>query len=90
MVREKFLELGIKLGSQSLIVADDQRGTVYLLDNIGHGEGFATSGNPQQSLGKVILPKPPEKSVYGLGLVSGRLKIGEDSEFALLTHPLTL
>ena len=47
VVREKFLELPVKLRRQGFVVGDDQRRLVQRLDDVGHGEGLAGTGDTQ-------------------------------------------
>src|SRR5579884_796305 len=39
VLREELAELGAELGGQRLVVGDDQRGPLYLLDDLGNGIG---------------------------------------------------
>ena len=50
VVREKALELGVKLRGERLVVRNDQRGLVHVLDDVGHGEGLARAGHAEQRL----------------------------------------
>ena len=47
---EKFLKLGIELGRQGFIMSNDQRRLVQRLDDVGHGEHLAGTGNAPASL----------------------------------------
>ena len=64
-------------------MANNQGGFLYPLDNVSHGEGLATAGNPKQSLLLVALLQPLNQLVYCLWLVSGKMKIGNDFEQCL-------
>ena len=46
ILRKEFFELAVKLGGQSLIMRDDQRGLLDPLNDVGHGEGFSGTGYP--------------------------------------------
>ena len=50
VVGEKLLELCTQLSRQSLIVCQNQRGPLGLLNHFGHGKGLAGTGNAQQNL----------------------------------------
>ena len=50
IVGKKLLELGAQLGGQGLVVGQHQSGPLDLLDDLGHGEGLAGAGDPQQGL----------------------------------------
>ncbi len=59
IVREERLELVIKLRRQRLVVRQDQRGTIDLLDDLGHREGLARAGDAQQHLVLVAIEDRP-------------------------------
>jgi hypothetical protein len=42
--------LGIVLGGEGLVVGEDERGAVGLLDDLGHGEGLAGADDAEQDL----------------------------------------
>ena len=44
------LEFAVELGGQRLVVRDDQGRHLQLLDDIGHGEGFAAARHAQKRL----------------------------------------
>ncbi len=50
VVREKRLELVIELGRQRLVVRQDERRTVQVLDDLGHRKRLARAGDAQQHL----------------------------------------
>ncbi len=50
VLREEVLELVVELRGEGLVVRQDERRTVDLLDDLGHGEGLAGAGNAQQHL----------------------------------------
>ena len=50
ILREELLKLAVELGSQGLVVGDDQRRFLDLLNDIRHGEGLPGSGHSQENL----------------------------------------
>ena len=50
VVGEELLELVVELGGQGLVVGEDEGRAVELLDDLGHGEGFAGAGDAEQDL----------------------------------------
>ena len=50
VVREKFLKLGAELGRQGLVVGQHQGGPLHRLDDLGHGEGLARTGDAKKGL----------------------------------------
>ena len=50
VVQKKFLELPVKLGCQSLVVADHQGRFLNLFYNIGHRKGLPRTGDAHQGL----------------------------------------
>jgi hypothetical protein len=54
VLREEAPELAVELRGQSLVVRDDQRGARRGLDHVGHREGLARAGHPEQGL--VLVP----------------------------------
>ena len=76
IVREEFTHLAVELGRQGLVGGQDQGRPLYGLDDIGHGEGLAGAGHPQQGLmGKTIL-QAFQQFTDGDGLIPGRLHPG--------------
>ena len=71
VLREKFLELGIKLGRQGFIVGNDQRRLVQRLDDVCHGKGLAGAGNAQQRFKLIPFLKALNQVGDGLRLVAG-------------------
>ena len=74
VVGEELLELGVELGGQRLVVADDQGGALHPLDDVGHGEGLAAAGDAQQGLVLIALLQPLHQLIHRLGLVAGHPK----------------
>ena len=71
VVREKFLELAVELGRQGLIVGDDQRRFIQLLDDVCHREGFPGTGDAQKGLALVALFETFDQFGDRLRLVAG-------------------
>ncbi len=57
---------------------EDQRGPVALLDDLGHGEGFAGAGDAEQHLMLFACSEALDQLVDGAGLVSARLIGGDE------------
>ena len=79
----------MKLCSQCLVVADDQCRLLYLLDDIGHGKGFAAAGHALQRLHPVAGLDALYQGVNGLRLVAGGLKRRYQMK-TILTHSALL
>ncbi len=73
-------ELLEELGRQGLVRGDDQRGFPDALDHLGHGEGLARTGHPQENLVGQAFFDPPGKLLDSLRLVPFRLKGRYDFE----------
>src|SRR5262249_28269167 len=58
VVREELLELAVELGSERLVVRDDQRRAVVLLDHVGDREGLPGAGRAEQELMLVTALEP--------------------------------
>ena len=52
-------------------MGQNQSGLVDLLDDVGHGKGFARTGNTHQGLFLVAIKQALGQSFNGLGLVTG-------------------
>ena len=72
IVREKFLELTVELCRQGLVMSDDQRRFIQLLDDVCHRKGFSRAGNAQKGLALVAFFETFDKVGDRLGLVAGR------------------
>ena len=46
ILRKEFFELAVKLGSQGLVMGDDQGRLLNLFNYVGHGEGLPRTGHP--------------------------------------------
>ena len=75
IVREKTLELPVKLGSQRLVVTQDECRLVDVLDDIGNGKGLARTGHPQQCLCRYSLDNTFSQLGDSFRLVARRLII---------------
>ena len=71
VIREKLLELAVKLGRQRLVVGNDQCRLLHPLDDIGHGEGLAGTGDAQKGLALVAFLETFDKIGDCLRLVAG-------------------
>ena len=66
----------IELRGQRLVVRQDQRRPVRLLDHLGHGEGLARAGHAQQHLVLLAGAEPFHQLLNGAGLIAARLVAG--------------
>ena len=80
ILREELLELPVQLRRQRLVGCHDDGGPAGLLDHIGHGEGLARPGYPQQRLVAEAVLQALHQLGNGRGLVAGRLVIGMELE----------
>ena len=71
VVREEFLELPVELRRQGLIMGDDQRRFIQLLDDIRHRESFTRTGDAKEGLTLVTFLKAFNQVSDSLGLVAG-------------------
>ena len=60
----------VELGGEGLVVREDEGGAVELLDDLGHGEGFAGAGDAEQDLVLVAGVEAGDELADGAGLVS--------------------
>ena len=74
VVGEEPLEFAVQLGGQRLVGRQDDRGTLRLLDNLGHGEGLARPRGPQQHLVALSGADARHQFGDGRGLVARRFK----------------
>ena len=51
---EEFFEFAVELCRQSLVMGDDQRRLIQLLDDVRHRKGFAGVGDAQKGLALVV------------------------------------
>jgi len=81
VIGEELLELGGKLGGQGFVMADDQRGALHALDDVGHGEGLAGAGHAQERLVFIAFFQPLHELIDGLRLVASHTEIGDNLEW---------
>ena len=80
VVREEFAHFAVKLGSESFVRREDERGALRAGDDVRHGEGFAGTGHAEQGLlGEAVL-QPFEELGNGSRLVAGGLIIADELE----------
>ena len=84
ILREELLHLAVKLRRERLIVGDDERRLLQLLNHICHREGLTGTRHADQGLKLIALPKAFDQLPYGLRLVSRRLKLAVQFKFHLL------
>ncbi len=82
VVREEALELGVELGGEGLVVAEDEDGAVLRGDDVGHGEGLAAAGDAEEALVLVAGAQGFEELADGLLLVAGRREVRLELEDA--------
>ena len=75
VVGKELSELTVKLGGQGLVMGHDQRGLLYLLDDLGDGIGFAGAGCPQQGLVHQVGLDSFDQLIDRRRLVAGRVVI---------------
>ena len=85
VVREELAELGVELGSQRLVVREDEGGSVLALDDLGDRERLARAGGAEQRLVTQAVGQTVGQALDGVGLVSGRLEVGHQLEVG---HPV--
>ena len=73
-MREEFLEFGIQLAGQRLVVGEDQGRTVHPGDDIGHGEGLAGAGGAFQNLFFLARLQAADQFVDRFRLIPGRME----------------
>ncbi len=74
-MREEAFEFVVELGGQSLVMSHDDCRTVYLLDHLRHGVGFAGAGDAKENLVLVTIEYTPRQRRDCGRLVSLRLVI---------------
>ena len=77
MSGKELLELVIELRRQRLVVRQDQRRPIRLLDDLGHGEGLARAGDPEQRLVLLAGGKAGDQFLNGAALVAARTVIAD-------------
>ena len=71
IVWKKFLKLTVELCRQSLVVCDDQRRFIQLLDYICHRESITRTGDAKKGLTLVTFLEAFDQVSDGLGLIAG-------------------
>ncbi len=56
VLRKERLHLAVELGGERLVGGEDEGRALHRLDHLGHGEGLARTGHPEQHL--IALPPP--------------------------------
>ena len=78
VVREELLEFAVELGGQCLVVGEDERRALDALDDVRHRECLAGTGDAEQRLVALALFQSVDERVDRIGLVTGRLEVGDD------------
>src|SRR6185437_891738 len=81
---EEGLELVVELRGEGLVVREDERGPLHLLDDGGHGEGFAGAGDAEQDLVLFAGGEAVDELADGARLVALRAIGGGEGEVHLL------
>ncbi len=80
VVGKELLELAVELGGQGLVVGEHQGGALHRGHHVGHGEGLAAAGDPEQDLVGVAALDACGQLGDGLGLVAAGLVVGFEFE----------
>ena len=80
VVRKELLELAVQLGGEGLVVAQDQRGPLTPLDDIGDGERLAGPRHPEQGLVRKARIQSFDELSDGFGLIAGGLEFTVEIE----------
>ncbi len=75
---EERLHLAVELGGQGLVGGEDQGRALHRLDHLGGGEGLARAGDPKQHLVALAVFQAFDQGGDRLGLIAGRLVLGDD------------
>ena len=81
VLREERLEFVIELRGERLVVREDDRGAIELLDHLGHREGLARAGDAEQHLVAVAVGQAADELRDGLRLVAAGLVVAGKFEF---------
>jgi len=81
VLRKKSFELVIQLRGKSFVVRQNQRGTIGLFNQLGHGERLARAGNAKKHLLLLAGIEAAIELVNRRGLVAARLIIAVQLEF---------
>ena len=79
-MRKELLELGVELGGERLVVRQDQRRPLQLLDDVGHRERLAGAGDAHEHLLAAAFAQVAHERLDGGGLVAGGLERGFELE----------
>ena len=83
VVGEELAQLAAELGGERLVVGDQQRRALELLDHGGHREGLAGAGGAEQRLEAVAGEQALDQRVTRLRLVGRRLVLAGEYEFVV-------
>ena len=81
IVREELFHLAVELRRERLVVGDDERRLLQLLNYIRHRKGLARARHADQGLKLIARAKPVGQFLYGLRLVARRLKLTVQFKF---------
>ena len=70
----------VELGGEGLVVREDERGALQLLDDFGHREGLAGAGDAEKYLVLFACVDAGDEFADGSGLVALRLVVGGELE----------
>jgi hypothetical protein len=71
VVGEEGFEFGVELGGEGFVVGDDEGGALDVADDVGHGEGFAGTGDAEESLVLDAFEEAVREFGDGGGLIAG-------------------
>ena len=77
VVGEELLELVEELGGERLVVRENERGAVEVLDHLRHGEGLARAGDAEQDLVLLAGFDAGDEFFDGAALVAARLVVAD-------------
>ena len=80
IVWEEGFQLGVELGRECFVVAEDECGAAVARDGVGHCEGFAGAGYAFKGLEFLFFFESVAEFFDGLGLVAGGLKLSINDE----------
>ena len=80
VAREEFLELGVELGGEGLVMAHDEGRAADARDDVRHGEGLAAAGDAFEGAVAAAGGEGGAYGVDGLRLVAGRREGGDELE----------
>ena len=90
VVREELPELLVELRSQRLVVGQDQRRPLHLLDDIGHRECLPGPRDAEQHLVLVAAHDAIDELLDSLWLITGRGEGGAELEVGHRNHGATV